>query len=329
MQQQDKTMFSLGAGIILVVAGFLYGLAGLTTVQPGEYSILIKQFGEGKGVQEQGLSVGTHWIEPISYDVVTYDTRAKQYAIKVEATTKDGQPVVVGMTLEISLEHGMVKDLHQLIGRDYFERVVFPAATSSITDSLPTQLSDEVYTDDGRSFIRNTIVQSFVDKQIDSRGINISLNLQSIDFTNEGFVSVLEEKAKSAQLEEIERRRALAAEQEAIKIANVAEGAKQKRIKEAEAEKETLRLEGEGERIKQEEIAKGILATRLAEAEGQAALVAAFSGKGSEAVVALSWAENLGPNVKVYGVPTGAPGTTTVADLNGVLQGALGGMTKK
>jgi len=37
----------------------------------------------------------------------------------------------------------------------------------------------------------------------------------------------------------------------------------------------------------------------------------ALSGSGGAELVSIAWAENLGPNVKVYGVPTGAEGTST------------------
>ena len=318
-------VYSLSAGALLTFMLFVYGMAGWTNVEPGEYAILVKQFGEDKGVQEKGLSVGTHWVEPISNDVVTYDTKAHQYPMTVRASTKDGQPVEVGMTLEISLEHSGVKDLHQLIGRDYYNQVVSPAAGSAIKDSLPTQLSDTVYTDEGRSFIRRSIYDALNEKNVGSRGINVSVNLQSIEFLNQGFIDILEQKASAAQLEEIQRRKAAAAEQEAIKVANIAEGQKQKRIKEAEANKEELRLQGEGQRLQNEQQALGILAIKEAEAEGQKLLVEAYGSMGAEAVVGIAWAENLGPNVKVYGVPTGAPGTTSIMDINKVIQGAFTG----
>lgn len=51
----------------------------------------------------------------------------------------------------------------------------------------------------------------------------------------------------------------------------------------------------------------------------------ALSGAGGRELVSIEWAKNLGPNVKVYAIPTGAPGTTSLMDLNGIMQGALTG----
>lgn len=305
-----------------------YAIGGMTIVEPGEYAILIKQFGADKGVQASGLSVGTHWVEPFSFDVEIYDTKARQYPLEVHASTKDGQPVEVSVTFEISLQHDLVKDLHSLIGRDYYNRVVQPAATAAVRDALPTQLSDRVYTDDGRRFIQNSIESDLDAKQIEARGILASVNLQEVKFLNPQFVNVLEQKASAAQQEEIQRRMALAAEQEAIKVANTAEGEKQKRIKAAEARKEEQRLEGEGSRLQKEEEAKGLLAMVTAEAEGVRLRREALSGRGGAEMVSIAWAENLGPNVKVYGVPTGAPGTTALIDINKVLQSAFKGASE-
>lgn len=322
--QSKLKIFSLSAAIAAACVIPLYGIGGFTTVEPGEYAIIIQQWGANKGVLEEGLSVGTHWLDPFYYDIENYDTKAYPYEVQEASSTKDGQPVKVSAILEVSLEHSKVKELHSLIGRNYYQNVIEPAFRAAIKDSIPTQLSDEVYTDVGRNKIQNAILAELDKKNIKARGINVQVNLQDIEFQNQRFVDVLEEKASAAQREEIERRNALAAAQEAIKVANKAEGEKQKTIKEAEAQAEKMRLEGLGQRQRDEEKAKGILALKKAEAEGQELLVKAYAGN-PDVVAQIEWARNLGPNVKVYGVPTGAPGTTSIMDINKVITGAFAG----
>jgi regulator of protease activity HflC (stomatin/prohibitin superfamily) len=323
--KQAKFFVKLTGIGVLGFIGFIYWMSGFTEVEPGEYAIVIQQFGEEKGVQDDGLDVGTHWVEPFYYDVENYDTRAQQYPMEVHASTKDGQPVQVAVTFEISLQADMVKTLHSSIGRDYYNRVVEPAARAALRDALPTQLSDTVYTDAGRSLIQSSIAQSLIDSRIAERGILVSVNLQEVKFLNDAFVNTLEEKARAAQQATIQERLAEAAEQEAIKVANAAEGEKQKRIKAAEAQREEMRLTGEGSRLQKEEEAAGLLAMVTAEAEGVRLRREALSGRGGAEMVSIAWAENMGPNVKIYAVPTGAPGTTSIFDMNGVIQGALAG----
>lgn len=72
---------------------------------------------------------------------------------------------------------------------------------------------------------------------------------------------------------------------------------------------------------------KGILAIARAKAEGTRLQVQAY-GSG-ETYASVKWAENLAPKLKIYGIPTGAPGTTSLMDLNGMLQGKLTGMVGK
>jgi len=76
-------------------------------------------------------------------------------------------------------------------------------------------------------------------------------------------------------------------------------------------------------RQKKEQEAKGILAIAQAEAEGTRLQVNAF-GDG-KTYASVKWAENLGPNVKVWGIPTGTPGTTSLMDINGIVKGAFTG----
>ena len=318
-------MIRLGALAFAVLIGIVYFLSGITSVNPGEYAILMKQLGSDKGMQDTGLAPGTHWVDPMVYDVIIYDTRSQQYTDGLEdvpSQTNDGQPILVDISLEIGLNADHVPALHQDVGPDWFTRVVYPAARSSIRNSTSALASDKIYTGQGRQEVQASIQKDLVGKYKEL-GISIIVNLRDITFENKQYVAKLEEKSIASQAEEINRRQAKAAEQDAIRVANVAEGEKQKRIKAAEAEKEEARLSGEGLRLKQEEEAKGILAMETAKAAGQRMRREALSGPGGAEMVSMEWARQMGPNVKVYGFPTGAPGTTSIMDVNSVIQGAF------
>ena len=317
MNDLQKIVLGVTASI-----GILYAIAGLTTVEPGEYTIQIKQFGENRGIQAQGLDTGTHWVDPILYDVETYDTKFKQYTIEgLRSSTKDGQPIALDISFEIGLIDEQVKNIHETIGHDYFDQIILPAARSAIRASTSSADSDYIYTGAGRAEVQSKINENLAG--LEARGIRLTTNLRDVWFVNEDFVNKLEEKAKAAQQVEIENRKAEAAIHTAEKVANIARGEKDKRVLAAEALREELRLQGEGSRLQKEEEAKGILAVKQAEAEGQRLLVSAYGSMGAEAVVGIAWAENLGPNVKVYGIPTGSPGTTSLIDMNSMLKGAF------
>ena len=269
------------------------------------------------------LPPGIRWVDPIQNDVFTYDARLKQYNLDgVLSSTKDGQPIKVDLSVEMGLIGEAIPTLHQNIGRAYYDQVVYPAIRSTLRNTTTEELSDEIYTGEGRSHIQNKMQQVLRDK-LKPLGFRISVNLREIIFTNADFVDLLENKAKAQQKVEIERRNAEAAVNTAKKEANIAEGKKQARIKAAEAQKEEIRLKGLGERLAKEQEAKGNLALYRAEAEGTRLQVHAYGNGATYASV--QWAKNMGPNVKVYGIPTGSPGSTAVMDLNGILKGAFTG----
>ena len=321
-----KGIISAAAGVVLVTGLAVYGVAGYTQIDPGYRGLLFKQLGSNRGMQKEQLTAGTYWVDPIRYDVIKYDTRSRQYdVVDLPANSKDGQPVQVDFSVEVSLKGENLPQLHDKVGRDYYNQVIYPKLRSSLRNEAARVRSDDIYTGKGRLDIQKRL-QDIMQNKLDDIGIDILVNLREIEFTNNEFVTTLEQKAIAGQQEEIKRREAAAAAQEAIRVANIAEGNKQKRIKEAEAGAEELKQQGIGQRDKKEEEAKGILAVGQAQAKVIQLRNQAMEGPGGQRIVEITWAENLGKNVKVWGIPTGAPGTSSIMDLNGILQGALKGV---
>jgi regulator of protease activity HflC (stomatin/prohibitin superfamily) len=318
---------SIGLRIAGIVAGaavaLIYFLSGITGVELGEVGLSISAVGGDRGSVEV-LTPGTQWVEPFTNDVVVYDARLKQYAMDdTTAATQDGQPIDVDASLEIGLVGENVPSLHKTMGPNWFANVVYPQAIKELREATASVKSDDIYTGVGRQKVQELATDAL--KKYEASGIRIQVNLRDVTFTNKNYVAMLEQKAAAVQKEIIETRQASAAVQEAIKVANIAEGEKQKRIKAAEAQREEQKLSGEGSRLAKEEEAKGNLALAKAEAEGIRLRNDALEGSGGDRLVQIEWARNLGPNVKVYGIPTGSPGTSSLMDLNGILQGAFKG----
>lgn len=313
LAEARKRLVALVAGAVAVGIIGLYGLAGVTTVELGETGIKTTMIGENKGTTEP-IYTGFRWVEPFTYDVDVYYTKFQQYDLAgedaVESQTNDGQPVKVRTSFQIGLLPDQVPWLHENVGKDWYQQVFYPAAIKAIKDSSAMVSSDEIYTGAGRVEIAENI-QNTLQKAFAGYGIRFETNLRDVTFENAEFVATLEEKARAAQQEEIQRRNALAAKQQAIAVQNKAEGEKFKIEQMAEAERTRLRLEGEGERLKQEEIAKGILAIGQAEADVIQFKNAALEGPGGELYRDIEVLGGLGTAIEFYGVPTGAPGTNT------------------
>lgn len=305
-----KQLKLIGAGILCFFMA-TYFLSGTTTLDPGEVGIVVQNLGTNRGMQDYTLDTGWHWIEPFSYDTIVYDTRLKQYDLKgIPAGTQDGQPITVDVSFEIGLRDSGVPSLHETVGKDYFDEVVYPAARSAIRTATANKLSDEVYTGAGRVSIQDEL-SNYLQVRLEPVGIRISANLRDIEFQNKDFVATLERKAKAAQEEVIQQRLAAAAKEEAIKVQNRAEGERFKREQAAAAQKYELQAQGEGERLKQEEIAKGILAVGQAEADVIKLKATALVGSGGTLYRDIEVLGGLGQRVEFYGVPTGAENTNT------------------
>lgn len=326
----NMKLIKLGAGAIIGFIIAIYLMSGMTHVNPGEVGLLIKNVGANKGMQKDVLSTGTSWVEPFTYDVTTYDARCRQMQDKPEvmrAGTADGQPVLVDFTVQLCLIPSNVPTLHSTMGPTYYDSNVHPAIQSIIKNSVPSEPSDLIYTAGGRTRVEK-LMNDKVAERFAASGINATINLRDVRFENQDYIKILERKATAAQALEVNTRMAAAAVQEAVRVANEAEGEKQKRIKAAEAAREESRLEGEGSRLKQEETAKGNLAIAQAEAAGVKLRREALSGAGGAELVSIEWARQMGPNIKVYGFPTGAPGTNTVMPIGDIFKGAFEGAKK-
>jgi len=295
---------------VMFVASAVYGMAGYTNIALGEAGIKTQMLFSGKG-ETTALSTGTQWVDPMKFDVETISTKYKPYDEGfITSGTNDGQPVEVHVTFQIGLVGAQVPELIENVGQDWYGQVFRPAAIKAIKDSSAAVSSDEIYTQAGREIVSDFITATLVER-FSGLGIRFETNLQSVKFLNKAFVDTLEEKASAAQQEEIQSRYADAAEQKALKVEFDAEGLKLARIKAAEAKAEELRLDGEGLRDRDVAAAEGILALAAAEAQGKKLMRQALAGAGGAELVSIAWAENLGPNIKVYGVPTGAPGTSS------------------
>lgn len=332
-----KTLVSVTGVSTIALIGVLYGLGGLNSMDPGEVGLKTKQFGDNRGMQKETLGNGeggTYWVDPIMYDVVVYNMRCRQYPMEdMRVETGDGQPVEVDVSFEICLDATKIPDLHRTVGPTWYDSIVFPRAREAIREATSAQKSSKIYKSEGRKAVRDQI-QETIAPGLAKQGIILDTNLRNLKFLNPAYVQTLEQKSIAAEKEEINARLAKAAIEEANRLENEADGKKREAIKIAEAKKaqailaaeaemERLKLEGEGLKLKKEAEADGILAVAKAEAEGTRLQVQAYGG--GQYYASVQWAQNLGPNVKVWGVPTGAEGTNSFMDLNGMFHGAITG----
>lgn len=314
----------IAAGALALIMGS-YVLGGLTYVELHEGAFAQSTMGETAGQTRELVSGSYTWIEPISNEVFTYDTRNKQYEddlrdITNGLATADGQPLIADLSLDIGLDRTLLGTLHTKYGPNWYDAVVYPLVRSQFRFGTGGVKSDKMYTTAGKQQVADYLNNQLT--PLSKYGIVATVNIRKLDFTNEDFKNTLENKAKAKQLELTEQYNAAANIQKAIGVENLAEGEKQKTIKEAEAAAEQLRLEGLGERDKQVAVAEGIEAIGRAKAIAiKQARLAVGTG---DNYAKIKVAEALGDNFQVWGIPTGAPGTKSIVGLDSMFGKSVG-----
>ncbi len=325
-------ILGITTAIILVVIFLLLILSlGWTTVKPTEVAVEINKV---KGeVKTEPLGVGYQFYNKWKTDLVKYNVAIKSYPPDTEKSeksneycmelkTNDGQKVNVDVTILYGLKAKEVPQLHQEIGRNYENEVLLPQIRSEGRLVIGEFSAEELY----QGKVRETIQDKLRDRlsQAVSKYPAITVHdvlIRHLSFDGR-FEQAIEDKKLAAQQVEINKNKALAQEQEALRIEAEARGEKLKAIQAAQGRAESAMVEADGERYKLEQEAAGMLAKLKAEAEGKRLLTEALGG-GSN-VVALKFAENIPDKLQIWGVPTGS-NSNTFMDLNGM----FGGMFKQ
>jgi len=229
-------------GIIVAIVVFLIILDGLVSVPPGHVGII---YDRGRGVLEKELPEGLHLKVPFWQVSYLMDVRTQEYTMSVAAgegaiysddsmtaPTADGQTVKVDSTVLFHVDRDKAAELFQSVGPDYIQKIVRTISRSQIRAVIANYSAIDVYAKkraEAEDKINEVIKTLFADKDI----ILERVLLRHIAFSTE-YASAIEEK----QVAEQKIQKAEFQRQEAEKL-------KEKKIIEAEADAEAIRLKGE------------------------------------------------------------------------------------
>lgn len=331
MDKQFGWLIKVGVGFVILVILLMIMPLGIINVAPNEVAVEIDKMGH-KVIQEpQG--VGYHLYNRWSTDMVSYvissrayppDTHqseeSKEYTLLLK--TNDGQNVNVDLTIIYSLNANQVPALHQQVGTDYESQILLPQIRSEARLAIGSYTAEQIYTGKVRDEIQNRIRERLINSMKGYPAINIhDALMRHFSFSNQ-FESAIEQKQLASQGVEINKNKALAQEQESLRQEAQARGDKLQAVQKAEGEAQSVKINADAKRYSLEQEAAGNLAKYKAEAEGKKLASEALGG--GQYVVALEFAKNLSPDLRIYGVPTGQA-NTSLMDLSGV----FGNMFKK
>lgn len=336
MQRTKRSWGQKGSAEVigaLVIIAVLVGLVIMLTtfrfinVDPTEVAVEVDK-AAGK-VNPEPLGVGYHFYNGWLTDMVVYKVSARSYPSDTETSenskeytltlkTNDGQNVDVDLTIIYSLNAKDVPVLHQQIGPGYEDQIILPQIRSEARIAIGNYTAEDLYTGKVRDEIQQQLKSRLASVLSKYPAIQIQDALMRHFSFSQAFEAQIERTKIAAQQVEINRNAALAQEQTAKQQEAQAEGAKLQAIQTAEGEAQAVKINADAKRYALEQEAAGNLAKYKAEAEGKKLAAEALGG--GQYVVALKFAENIAPDLKIYGVPIGQS-SNSIMDMSGVFKG--------
>jgi len=216
---------------------------GLVSVPPGHVAVI---YDRGIGVLEESYPPGLHFKIPFWQVSQLMDTRLQTYTMSIapkegqqmgddsiESLTQDGQTVLVDITIQYLIDPQDASWMYNQIGVDYIEKVVRPGVRNVARDVITGYDSTKLFTQKTRTEAQKLMKDKLKVLYAKNRVNLDDLLLRNIKFSDAYLQAIEAKQVAQQKIQKAEYER-----QEAEKI-------KEKKIIEAEAEAEAIRLKGE------------------------------------------------------------------------------------
>ena len=253
VQGRQAGLRTLGGGALIagVIVSFL-SLA-MVVVPAGNIGVVFNVFG---GVQDDELGEGFHIVLPFVQQVTLYDVRQQELTLaretndQITARSSEGLEITVDATILYQVMGTEAARLHQDIGPSYVEVRVRPEVRSQIRDGISRfNAADLISTE--RNEVGG-IIQTALEQELGEDNIRVlSVLLRDIRIP-ESITAAIEEKQAAEQQVQVEENRRRQAEIAAQRRVIEAEGERDAAIARAEGEAQALELRGEAIRLNPE-----------------------------------------------------------------------------
>ena len=230
-------------GLVLTLVIFLLILDGFTSIPAGHVGVV---YDRGRGVLETPFQEGLHLKIPFWQVVTKMDTRLQAYTMSIapgegsnygddsiESLTKDGQKVFVDITIQYRISGDNAPWIYQNVGLDFAEKVIRPGVRNVVRDVTTGYDSTNLFTQETRTKAQLAMEEALKVLYEKNKITLDNLLLRNIQFS-ENYLQAIEDK-------QVAQQRIQKAEYERQE----AEIVKEKKIIEAQAEAESIRLKGE------------------------------------------------------------------------------------
>lgn len=284
-----------GLGVVTVIS------AALVFIDPRETGVVVSLISP-KGIREQPLPSGLHWIVPLAEQVVRYPIVTQSYTMAIRpregaelgddairARTADGQVVIIDITVLFRIDPERAVDLHIQWQDRYIREFIRPGLRAFVRSQAARFNVDEINSEKRQAF--EAALNSM--NHDHTRGSGIvpeKILVRNITFSPE-YAQSVEEKQTALQ-------RVTEAAYKAKQVANLANG-------EAEKIRITARADADATVIRAEAHATARVVQARAEAEALNLIGVALHERSD--LLTFRYIDKLAPNMKAMLLPSNAP----------------------
>lgn len=164
-------------------------------VNTGEAAVLFKRFGGGTDL-DNVYGEGIHLIFPWNHMTV-YDVRVQEFKEDIEVLSANGLRISVSLSMRYRPYYENLPELHQQVGEDYAERIVFPEVIAVIRQIFGQYLPEEIYSSK-RFIIQNTVQNAIF--EVSERFVDLDELLITKITLPDMIVQAIEEKLEKEQV---------------------------------------------------------------------------------------------------------------------------------
>ena len=227
MKMKMKKGIVIGGVIATLVIGSCVTLKTMKSIPSGNTGVVVK-FG---AVQDEYLTSGLHFVNPIGTKVVKVNNQIKRTDIELTSASKDLQTVTGSISVNYILNADSSVSMYKTVGLDYESVVIRPAIQETAKAVISKYTAEELITKRGEVSLQ---MQDALAEKLNGYGLIIKeYNILTLDFSEE-FNNAIEAKQTAQQ-------QALKAKQDLERIKVESE----QKVTQAQAEAEAYRLKSQ------------------------------------------------------------------------------------
>jgi len=241
--RMELPKFKISFGLIVVIVFLLVILDGFTSIPAGHVGVV---YDRGRGVLSEQLPEGLHIKIPLWQVITKMDARTTEYTMSatqgegefangddsMTAPTADGQTVTVDATVLFHIDKNLAATLYDTVGVDYIQKIVRPVARGQIRMVISRYTAIDIYSE--KRAEAEQAMDTDIKKILAEKGIVLErILLRNITFGTEYARAIEDKQIAQQRIQKAEYER-----QEAEKV-------KERKIIEAEADAQAIKLKGE------------------------------------------------------------------------------------